>query len=82
MKFVLVGLKRVHDSVIVLQKESGGIVDIMDLFDQLKTGFQEIAKGHFPAEVQKTFAMSSAAQANILRKEFMTAGTVFLSLFV
>ena len=72
--FVSVYLADVFHAIKVLQKESGGILDIMGLLNKLKGQWQELCEGKFQQHVQKALNKLPAADAKGQSSVFQACG--------
>ena len=74
MKFVIAHLADCHHAIMVLQKATGGVVDLMGLLVDLQAGWRAVADGQFAKEVQKSLANMNSAQAGRLVAQFKACG--------
>ena len=74
MKFVEVYLADVITPTRALQKETGTILDIIGLFDTLKTKWHSLASGNINWEVKKTLDILPAAMARSCGAAFRNCG--------
>ena len=74
MKFVLFYLSEVIQNIHHLQKESGGLTDIMGLFDRLKGLWQKVAQGELDYSVKKQVERLPAPDARALQATFKQCG--------
>lgn len=63
IKFVRLYLHDLFSYIKALQKESGGILDIMGIFDELKTLWQKVVNGELLEALQKSLAKLPASTA-------------------
>ena len=61
MAILITTLQPLYTNILVLQKETGGILDVTSTLSALRSDFSDLGAGRFPEDVRKTIQTINAA---------------------